>query len=85
MMRKSFRIPGPDELREICRAANRYESIDIDAMVGSYTVDCKSPMGVMGLGAGKTVTIVIHTDNEEIADEFFEMIEGVVNGKEQAV
>ena len=78
MIQRPFRIMEAEELEKICRLADKYTNIDIDAKTNSYIVDCKSPMGLMSIGINKVIVIIVHTDDEKMADEFFEGIKAII-------
>ena len=60
-------IENAQKFVDIC---NQFENIDIDYIVGRYSVDAKSIMGIFSLDLSKTVTLEI----EEWKDEYMEML-----------
>lgn len=48
---------------------------DIDVKYGRYTIDAKSIMGVLSMPLDKEFTVVIHTNNKEVASHFQELID----------
>lgn len=53
---------------------------DVDLQQGKYLVDAKSIMGIFSMDIGKTLVLVLHTEEEEellkFQDYFKEEIEG---------
>ena len=53
---------------------------DVDLQQGKYLVDAKSIMGIFSMDVGKTLVLVLHTEEEEellkFQDYFKEEIEG---------
>ena len=44
---------------------NSRKDYDIDVVVGRYTIDAKSIMGVFHLNLKNPIKVVLHTDNEQ--------------------
>lgn len=49
--------------------------LDADIKIGSYVVDARSFMGVMGIGMSHEVILVLHTDDIETTNNIFNALE----------
>ena len=77
MITKSISINTIDNVKKLCAAATNAE-YDIDLIAGRYVIDAKSIMGIFSLDLSKTLSIRVHTDDEEAANVFFNKISGMV-------
>ncbi len=77
MITKSISINTIDNVKKLCAAATNAE-YDIDLISGRYVIDAKSIMGIFSLDLSKTLSIRVHTDDEEAANVFFNKISGMV-------
>lgn len=56
-----------EKVKKMCDIVSAYP-IDIDVRCGSYVVDAKSFMGVMGLNLSQNLQLVLHTDDPAMSD-----------------
>lgn len=56
-----------DKARRLCNILTAYP-IDADVQYGSYVVDAKSLMGILGLDLSRELQLILHTDNPAISD-----------------
>lgn len=73
---KEILLNQVDSVKKLVNITMKY-SEDIDLVRGRYTIDAKSIMGVFSLDLSRTITIIIHTDDSEIANKFFSDLENV--------
>lgn len=52
-----------DVVRMICKL-EQYD-YHVDAKVGSYMIDAKSLMGLLGIGLGKKIELLVYADKNE--------------------
>lgn len=74
MITKNMTLRTIDNVRIMQDIIKPFE-IDIDLKLGSYVVDARSFMGVMGLDLSREVTMILHTDNKEIANNVFNALD----------
>lgn len=53
-----------DDIMKFVEKMNKYE-FDIDVCVGHYLIDAKSILGIMGIGTGKEIEIIAHTEESK--------------------
>ena len=62
------------DIRDLVNIANMSE-VDLDLVSGRYVVDAKSIMGIFSLDVMKPIELIIHTDNDEVAQELLNQLE----------
>ncbi len=60
--------------KKFIQEVSKFDS-DIDAIKDRYIVDAKSIVGIFTLDLSKSITIVLHSDNEEEIKRFHEVME----------
>ena len=73
MRQKTISLNTINKARKLRDVACEYD-IDMDVKHERTIVDAKSFMGIMSLDLAKPVILVLHTDNDELADSIFERI-----------
>ena len=66
-----------DKVKSFVNEITKYD-FDFDLISGRYVIDAKSIMGIFSLDLSKTLSIRVHTDDEEAANVFFDKISGMV-------
>ncbi|MBC5745945.1 HPr family phosphocarrier protein [Lachnospiraceae bacterium MD308] len=64
-------IENAQKFVEIC---NQFEDIDIDYIIGKYSVDAKSIMGVLSTSLGRTANIELNKADRNSVDLFCNLI-----------
>lgn len=67
MAKYQVKLNSVEKAKEFCTLASK-QDFDIDLMLGRYTVDAKSIMGIFSLDLSKPIDCVLHT--ESLTDEF---------------
>lgn len=76
-LQKTYHFKDFQRIYEVYNAARQYP-FDVDAKHDTYVVDCKSLMGLMSLNTKKPIDIILHTDDEKLAQELFQKIDMIV-------
>ncbi len=71
-------IENAQKFVEIC---NQFENIDIDYIVGKYTVDAKSIMGVLSTSLGRVASVNFNKGNQKSIDLFCGLISNWIMGE----
>lgn len=71
-------IENAQKFVDIC---NQFENIDIDYIVGRYTVDAKSIMGVLSTSLGRVVSVKLNKVDQKIMDLFCSLIRDWIIGE----
>lgn len=71
-------IENAQKFVDIC---NQFENIDIDYIVGRYTVDAKSIMGVLSTSLGRVVSVKLNKADQKIMDLFCSLIRDWIIGE----
>jgi phosphotransferase system HPr-like phosphotransfer protein len=73
MFKRNILVGTIDNVKKLCAIAMNSE-FDIDLVSGRYVIDAKSIMGIFSLDLSKQVEIHVHTDDEEAANIFFDLL-----------
>ena len=71
---KEIAIKTIDNAKKFVQITAQYNE-DIDIIRGSKVLDAKSIMGILGLDLREVITILIHTDDQERANDLFDKLE----------
>lgn len=73
MFKRNILVGTIDNAKKLCNICTHSE-YDIDLVSGRYVIDAKSIMGIFSIDLSKVVEIHIHTEDEEAANNFFELL-----------
>ena len=76
MYSKELFIKTIENAKELVDVTSKFDE-EIDLVSGRYVVDAKSIMGIFGLDLLNPVTILIHTEDTDIANNLFMKLEKV--------
>ena len=69
MTEKTILIGSIENGKKLSKIANKFEQ-DIDIVTGRYIIDAKSILGIFSLNLWSPVTIVLHSDDQEVVKSF---------------
>ena len=69
MTEKTILIGSIENGKKLSKIANKFEQ-DIDIVTGRYIIDAKSILGIFSLNLWSPVTIVLHSDDQEVIKSF---------------
>ena len=69
MTEKTILIGSIENGKKLSKIANKFEQ-DIDIVTGRYIIDAKSILGIFSLNLWNPVTIVLHSDDQEVVKSF---------------
>ena len=77
MTEKTILIGSIENGKELSKIANKFEQ-DIDIVTGRYIIDAKSILGIFSLNLWSPVTIVLHSDDQEVIKSFITEIKDFI-------
>ena len=69
MTEKNILIGSIENGKKLSKIANKFEQ-DIDIVTGRYIIDAKSILGIFSLNLWSPVTVVLHSDDQEVVKSF---------------
>ena len=69
MTEKTILIGSIENGKKLSKIANKFEQ-DIDIVTGRYIIDAKSILGIFSLNLWSPVTVVLHSDDQEVVKSF---------------
>ena len=77
MTEKTILIGSIENGKKLSKIANKFEQ-DIDIVTGRYIIDAKSILGIFSLNLWSPVTIVLHSDDQEVIKSFITEIKDFI-------
>lgn len=77
MTEKTILIGSIENGKKLSKIANKFEQ-DIDIVTGRYIIDAKSILGIFSLNLWSPVTIVLHSDDQEVVKSFITEIKDFI-------
>ena len=77
MTEKTILIGSIENGKELSKIANKFEQ-DIDIVTGRYIIDAKSILGIFSLNLWSPVTVVLHSDDQEVIKSFITEIKDFI-------
>ena len=77
MTEKTILIGSIENGKKLSKIANKFEQ-DIDIVTGRYIIDAKSILGIFSLNLWSPVTIVLHSDDQEVIKSFITEIKDYI-------
>jgi len=73
MQQKAIKLDTINKVKKLRNIACEYD-IDMDVKHELTVVDAKSFMGIVSLDLAKPVMLILHTDDDSLADSIFERL-----------
>lgn len=80
MTEKTILIGSIENGKKLSKIANKFEQ-DIDIVTGRYIIDAKSILGIFSLNLWSPVTIVLHSDDQEVVKSFISELKDFIVGE----
>lgn len=70
-----IRLKNIDDVKKFIDICNQFEDMDIDYIVGRYSIDAKSIMGVLSVSLGRRAKIEINKAEQKTINLFCDLIQ----------
>lgn len=73
-----IKLNNIEDAKKFVDICNIFESVDIDYIIGKYSVDAKSIMGVLSTSLGRIANIKLNKADQESIDLFCNLIKDCI-------
>lgn len=73
-----IKLSNIEDIKKFIDICNRFEEIDIDYIIGRYSVDAKSIMGILSTSLRRVAKIKVHKADQETINNFLGLISNYI-------